>query len=164
MNGNKVPGAPSTALDAKIKEALETLRYISKQLQTMSNDYFLALLREFTDRPFMNADASALFKTKRQTTWVRLKKMVELGLLEKRGHVYRVSPFSRRFVLALSNVTQALILGKDFVYDDESAKLLLMARDGVESLYARGRITQENYVWFRRRLEELIPEHAASSQ
>jgi hypothetical protein len=164
MNRSKGEGLPPTAWDVEVKEGLQTVKAFRSQLKAMSNEYWLTLLFDFADRPFMNADASALFGTKRQTTWVHLRKMVELGLLEKRGHVYRMSEFSVRFIVAVSNVFESLITGKELVYDEESVRFLSMARDGIESLYARGKVTQDDYVRYRNRVEELISKRVGSKQ
>ena len=78
-----------------------------------------------------------------------------MGLLEQRGHTYRVSPFAREFVSALSFTLRSVVTGAELRRDPEMLKSLSVAQQGVELLYDRGRIGKEEYAVHSAKLEEI---------
>ena len=70
--------------------------------------------------------------------------------------MYRVSPFARDFTSGLSSVLVGLMEGKAPRPSRESADALRVALEGVDILYAKGRLKQEEYSWDRKTIEELI--------
>jgi hypothetical protein len=71
--------------DASLKRDLEVIRYFAKQFRALSEGSVLDLLERFEVKPFMNADVRSLFGSKRQTAWMRLSRLTDAGLVEKRG-------------------------------------------------------------------------------
>ena len=117
----------------------------------------LRLLGEFETGPFTNSEARVPLGMKRQAAWKRLARLSETGLVEKRGHSYRVSSFAKDFVLASSNTLQSLILGKELAprsrASDSTSKAAL---EGLEVMYAKGRLSEDEYRGHRKALQEML--------
>jgi RecB family exonuclease len=75
---------------------IEVIRYFRTQLRAISDAPVLELVEKFGDRSFMNAEVRTIFGSKRQTAWARLARLTEAGMVQKRGHVYRISPFTEK--------------------------------------------------------------------
>jgi hypothetical protein len=142
----------SEAGDPEFNRNLMVLEHFRYQLEALSDKTTLELLRSFQDRPFMNAEARQVLGTRRQTTWARLSALTQLGLIQKRGHVYRLSPFTRDFVNLAGFTFHGLMTGERRLVSAESAKALEAAGKGLEVLFSKGRLTQEEYSSFSRAL------------
>src|SRR4029077_18947796 len=81
---------------------VELLRYFRHQLETLSDDKALEIIKTFGSTSFKNSQARPLLGTTRQAAWWRLSRLVELGFLEKRGYSYKVSPSAVGLIGALS--------------------------------------------------------------
>lgn len=144
------------AEDARLGKDLEVVRYFRGQFRLISDGMVLDLLERFETKPFMNAEARAIFGNKRQTTWIKLARLVEAGLVQKRGHVYRVSPFAHEFVRGASSVLKHLMTGEELSSPRADGELLQTALEGVEMLYSKGKIGQEVYFRYRKAVEETL--------
>jgi len=100
----------------------------------------------------MNADVRNIFGSKRQTAWVRLSRLADAGMVEKRGHIYRVSPFASEFVKDAANILRHLMLGEE-VSTTVDRDVLKVALEGVEALYSKGKLSQNDYFRYRKALE-----------
>lgn len=147
--------APSV-MDSKdarpLKRDIEVIRYFGRQLGALSEGRVLDLLERFEGKPFMNAEIREVFGSKRQTAWAKLSHLVEAGLIVRRGHVYRVSPFTAAFVSDAASVLRHLMLGTEAprTFDKDVIRIAL---EGAESLYSKGKLSQDEYFRFRKSLE-----------
>ena len=85
------------------KESLQLVRHFGRQFDALSDGSTLRLFDAFFGTPFTNGEVRALFGVNRQATWIRLSELLQLGLIEKRGHTYRVSAFTNKFVFAVAD-------------------------------------------------------------
>src|SRR5712691_5240963 len=139
-----------------VKESLQLVRHFKLQFHALSDEATLRLLETFLGSPFTNGEVRALFGVNRQATWVRLSELVQLGLVEKRGHTYRVSPFTNEFVCAVADTLRGMLTGGQApVRDAASADLLRLAGQGIEALYVKGKIQQQEYFEYMKKLGEL---------
>jgi hypothetical protein len=151
----KKQGDSGTHQDSNLK--LQVLGHFRLQIGALSDQRTLELLASFGESPFTNSEARSFLQVKRQATWKHLARLVQLGLLEKRGHVYRVSRFTKDFLSATSSTFIGLMTGvRTPVTDQKSVETLQTALDGIEALYAKGRLRQEDYRRHRKILEEII--------
>ena len=139
-----------------LKEGLQLVGHFRLQFHALSDESTLRLLDTFVGTPFTNGEVRALFGVNRQATWVRLSELVQLGLVEKRGHTYRVSPFTNEFVCTVADTLRGLLTGvKAPIRDAASADLLRLAGQGIEALYVKGKIQQQEYFEYMKKLGEL---------
>ena len=139
-----------------LKQSLQLVRHFRLQFQALSNESTLRLLDAFLGTPFTNGEVRALFGVERQATWTRLSELVQLGLVEKRGHTYRTSPFANQFLCAVADTLRSLLTGGEpLPRDAASADILSLAGQGVEALYAKGKIQQREYYEYMRKLGEV---------
>jgi hypothetical protein len=132
---------------------LEHFRY---QLEALSDKTTLELLKSFQDKPFMNGEARQVLGTRRQTTWARLATLTQLGLIQKRGHIYRLSPFTRDFVNLAGSIFHGIMTGERRSVSPESTKALEAARQGLELLFSKGKLSQDEYSRHSRALAVMI--------
>ena len=142
--------------DTRLKKDLEVVRYFREQFRSISDGMVLDLLERFEAKPFMNAEARAIFENKRQTTWLKLANLVATGMVQKRGHVYRVSPFAHKFVGCAASVLKHLMTGTELSSAQADGGLLRIALEGVEMLYSKGKLSQEDYFRYKRAVEETM--------
>jgi hypothetical protein len=140
--------------DISIKRDLDVIRYFTKQFRALSDGPVLDLLERFEAKPFMNADVRMILGSKRQTAWMKLSRLADAGMVEKRGHLYRVSPFASEFVRDAASVLRHLMLG-DEVSTVVDKGVLRVALEGVEVLYSKGKLGQNDYFRYRKALEEM---------
>jgi len=142
---------------AAFEQGLEVLRHFRNQVALLGDSRTLEVLGFVGPEPFTNGDAREVLAVKRQASWKRLSQMCEAGLIQKRGHSYRITPFTREFVESLSSALASLITGKPPArLDQASLKSLEAALEGLEALYARGRLTQEEYLGHRTNVRGMI--------
>lgn len=137
-----------------MKRDLDVIRYFTKQFGALSEGPVLDLLERFETKPFMNAEVRGIFGAKRQTAWMKLSRLLDAGLVVKRGHVYRVAPFTAEFVKGASNVLRHLMLGVEAPARVDG-NVMRVALEGVEALYTKGKLSQEEYFRYRKSLEGL---------
>ena len=138
-----------------VRESLQLVRHFRLQFHALSDEATLRLLETFLGTPFTNGEVRALFGVNRQATWARLSELVQLGLIEKRGHTYRVSSFTNEFVSTVAETLRSLLTGVPSVRDAASADLLRLAGQGIEALYVKGKIRQQEYFEYMKKLGEL---------
>jgi hypothetical protein len=139
-----------------LKESFQLVRHFRLQFHALSDEATLRLLETFLGTPFTNGEVRALFGVNRQATWAHLSELVQLGLIEKRGHTYRVSPFTNDFVSTVADTLRSLLTGdQPPVRDAASADLLRLAGQGIEALYVKGKIQQQEYFEYMKKLGEL---------
>ncbi len=115
-------------------------------LAVLSDGSLLDLISLANTAPITNSDARELLKLTRNGAWRWLSKLVELGLLEKRGQAYRTSPYAKSLVKALSITYRSIVSGRPPQTENPAwLSLLKMAREGLEVLHARGRIERPDY-------------------
>ena len=128
------------------------VRHFRPHLEAISDAKALDLLYlAQVNETITNADVRSALHTKRGGAWVWLARPTELGLLEKRGHTYRASDYSRELVACVSQVFRGAVRGEfPESFGNGTARsippeLFTIAAEGVEALYERGRITQEEH-------------------
>ncbi len=141
--------------DIVFNRNLMVLEHFRYQLAALSDEKTLELFRSFQGKPFMNAEARSVLGTRRQATWSKLATLVELGLVQKRGHVYRMSPFARDFVTLAAATLQGLATGERPTVPGNASEALRSAQEGLELLYSKGKLRQDEYSRYRRELEVL---------
>jgi hypothetical protein len=113
--------------------------------------------------PVTNEDARAVLKVGRRGTYYWLSELTRLTMLEKKGQRYRASPYSKALMMAVSTVFGSLVMGK--IPEPQVAAIhgknalgwntvLQTATEGLELLYARGRIDESE----RMRRQKIIDE------
>ena len=145
------------------KAALETLtqdialvKHFRDHIAAISDLENLDLLSLAATKPITNAQARAVFKSGRNGAWLRLSNLVRLGMLEKRGQFYRASPYASSLLYATSLTFRSVL--NDIVPSVAPGvlpRLLEIAREGLEFLYARGKIEQHEYAERLRFLREV---------
>jgi hypothetical protein len=132
------------------------LKHFREHLAILSEPRLLELLSLANTMPVTNKDARVLLKVGRNGAYYWLGNLVRLGMLEKRGQTYRVSPYSMSLVAAASLTFRSLVSGKmpqvattttavlPTTREDVAAwtTILQTASEGLELLYSRGRIDQ----------------------
>ena len=104
----------------------------------------------------MNAEARTVFGGRRQTTWGWLAWLTDVGLVQKRGHVYRVSPFAREFVRASASVLKHMVTGEAMPVEEADRVALQSATEGIEIMYAKGKLSQDDYLRHKTRIQEMM--------
>ena len=138
---------------------LELLRYFRRQLGALSDEKTLNLFRTFESSPFTNGRARPLLGTSRQAAWERLSRLVELGFLEKRGHLYKVSPFAKAFISVSSAAVRSLLTNKVLAENRSAAnELVSLATKGLELMYAKGLIQPVDLARYQRLLAQIAKE------
>ena len=99
-------GQPEASTDA-FKQGLEVLRHFRSQVEALGDPRTLDLLSSVGPEPFTNGDAREALSMKRQASWKRLARLSEVGLLQKRGHSYRVAPFTSRQLTAFPHLPRS---------------------------------------------------------
>jgi hypothetical protein len=146
---------PSNRASPNFSQGLAVLAHFKVQLLMLGDQKTLRLLEEFEGQPFTNGEAKQILEMKRQTTWKHLAQLTEAGLVEKRGHTYRVSRFTSDFVGNLSASLRSTLMGTEMPRSDAMKEVLRTASQGVEILYARGKIDEREYSDYCKTLEEL---------
>jgi hypothetical protein len=144
---------------AKFSQNLELIRHFREQFAVLSDAKAVEMLKVLGSSSFRNYEARALLGTSRQATWERLSRLVELGFLEKRGHVYKVSPYAKALVSASSSALRGLLTNKVLVENRSAAnELLSLATQGLELMYAKGLIQPVEQARYQRLLAGLAKE------
>jgi len=139
------------------RQGLEVLQHFRTQLRILADAKTLELLSSMGPEPFTNGDARSVLLVKRQASWKKLAQLTEAGLTQKRGHSYRIAPFTHAFVEALSALTVSLLMGKEVTAVPPASKLSLeVALRGLEALYEKGKLSQDEYSRHRSAVEEMI--------
>ncbi len=142
---------------------VELLRYFRRQLEVLSDDKALDIIKTFGSTSFTNRQARPLLGTTRQGAWRRLVRLVELGFLEKRGHTYRVSPSAGGLIGAVCSAFRGLLTFKLLLENRTAAEeVLQLAKQGVELMYAKGMIQPSDVSRHQKMLADLERELKAS--
>ena len=141
--------------DLSFDRQLMVLEHFRHQLSAVSEVTTLELLRAFQDKPFMNAEARAVLGAKRQATWSKLALLVSLGFLWKRGHMYRLTPFAKEFVVSAAATLQGLVVGERPAISADASEALKVAAEGLDLLYSKGRLSQSDYAKYGKALGEM---------
>ena len=150
------PDEPRTTLDAFL-QGLEVLEYFRVQTGLLSDKRILSLLKSLSAEPFTNRDARETLGVRRQASWKTLSLLAGAGLIEKRGHSYRVTLFARDFVLGLSTTLTGVLTGRSLTPTTPGSKEALRASlEGLEALYAKGRLGQADYSRYKTVVEEMF--------
>lgn len=139
------------------QQGLDALHHFRSQMTLLSDAGTLALLGSLRNEPFTNGDAREILLVRRQASWKRLAQLVESGLIQKRGHSYRIAPFTNEFVSALSSTFTGVLTGKSpTAIPPASRETLVVALEGLETLYAKGRLSQADFSRHKAAVEEMI--------
>jgi hypothetical protein len=135
---------------------VELLRYFRRQLEVLSDDKVLDIIKTLGTASFTNRQARPLLGTTRQGAWKRLDSLVELGFLEKRGYIYRVSPSAASLIGAVCSALRDLLTFKVLTENRSPAQeALQLAKQGVELMYAKGMIQPADVSRHQKVLAEL---------
>ncbi len=135
------------------EKGIELLSHFRAQLRALSDARTLEILKSFGSRAFMNREVRERLGGKRGTTWAMLSRLVQLGLLEKRGHTYAVSPFAKDFTSAIALTFRGLLTNSEITVPTPAiVTALRLASQGVELLYSKGKIAESEYFEFRKAL------------
>ena len=104
----------------------------------------------------MNAEARTVFGGRRQTTRGWLARLTDVGLVQKRGLVFRVSPFAREFVRASASVLKHMVTGEAMPVEEADRVALQSAAEGIEIMYAKGMLSQDDYLRPKTRIQEMM--------
>lgn len=148
-----------------IRQDIALLMHLRPHLQALSDPTTLQLLSLAATTPITNVELSRSMGKTRHAVWYQLQKLKQLGLLEKVGHDYRVSPYAMNLIEAAGLALRAVVNGKLPRVENPappSADLpavLKWARLGVESLYDHGGSQAERDEQLRtiQKLEAAIP-------
>jgi hypothetical protein len=146
-----------------MKQVIETvtqdialIRHFREHLAVLSDQRALDLLSLASVTQVTNKDVRDALKLRRAGAWVWLSKLTALGMLEKRGQSYRASPYTTNLISATSLVFRSVLNGKTPQLNTHAwSEALRLASDGVQMLYARGRIDQAEFTRQSRMLKEL---------
>jgi len=116
-----------------LKRDLEVIRYFTRQFGALSEGSVLDLLERFETKPFMNAEVRAVLGSKRQAAWMKLARLADAGMVVKRGHMYRVAPFTAEFVKGAAGVLRHLMLGTEISAPVDRGVLRVASRGGRRS-------------------------------
>lgn len=160
----------------RFNQSIILIKHFHEHIAILSRPSMLELLALANTMPITNQDVRALLKVTRNGALYWLSQLVALNLLEMRDHHYRPSPYCSALVHALSLTLRSVVSGRaPQVFEDvgmikltannRSSKrnaswpiLLELASQGLENLYARGRIDQSEYDSKSRLLNELSEE------
>jgi hypothetical protein len=146
----------TTEKASEVSRDAELLRYFRHQLEVLSDDKALEIMKTFGSASFTNRQARPLLRTTRQGAWFRLAGLVELGFLEKRGNSYRVSPSAGGLMAAVSTAFRGLLTSKVLLENKVVAEeVVRLARQGVELMYAKGMIQPADVSRHQKMLAEL---------
>ena len=87
--------------DPTFRDNVELIKHFRNQFAELSNERTLELLSISNLEPFTSKDARFVFKVTKQAISRRMSRLVQLGLLERKGHVYRATTDCRRMVDSL---------------------------------------------------------------
>jgi hypothetical protein len=130
-----------------ITQDIALLRHLRSHLAALSDDTSLQLLSLAGSVPITNSEVSSTTGKNRNVTWYQLAKLTKLGMLDKRGNKYRISPYALNLIEAAALTFRAVVNGKmpKVESSDGRQDLLRIASEGTESLYLRGTIDQAEY-------------------
>jgi DNA-binding transcriptional ArsR family regulator len=130
-----------------LDQDLALIGHLEAHLAAISDPTSRLLLSLASAVPITNSDVSRAGGKSRNTTWYQLSKLTGLGMLEKRGHHYRTSPYAVNLIQAAATTFRAVVNGKmpQAGGTAEWSTILKIAAEGTESLYVRGTIDQEEY-------------------
>jgi len=138
-----------------LNQDLALIGHLEAHLAAISDPTSRRLLSLASTVPITNSDVSRAGGKSRNTTWYQLSKLTRLGMLEKRGHQYRVSPYAVNLIQAAAITFRAVVNGKMPEADRKEGssagsmsmlrEVIAIAREGLEAQYERGRLTQEDY-------------------
>jgi hypothetical protein len=145
--------------DRRYRNSLELLAAFREQFEALCDADTLRILGNLCSDRFTNADVRALLSSHRQTSWVKLSRLSRAGIIEKRGHSYRVSSYTKEMVVGLSAALANLVALRELSDDPEVSKLFRLASEGIDVLYDRGRLGQEEYMRTKEIMEEVMSKH-----
>jgi hypothetical protein len=146
----------SSSIDS-LTQDIALVKHFRDHISALSDPRILDLLSVASARPVNNADARAILKLGRTGAWFWLDRLNKLSMLDKKTtQLYRTSAYSSDLVYALSLTLRSVLNGRiPKVEDNHEAflEILRLASDGLEILYERGRIEQDEYDKKRRTLK-----------
>lgn len=136
-----------------LDQDLALIGHLEAHLAAISDPTSRLLLSLASTVPITNSDVSHAGGRSRNTTWYQLSKLTRLGMLEKRGHHYRTSPYAVHLVQAAAVTFRAVVSGKmpetelnqDLSENNTTIppEVLGYAEEGVKVMYERGLLTQD---------------------
>ncbi len=139
-----------------VTQDLALIRHFREHLYALSDEKVIDLLSIATIKPVNNTDARSVFRVGRAGAWFRLSRLVDLGMLEKRGQAYRASQYSEKLIEAISVTFQSVLTGRAPQLQSPGwTEALRLASDGARMSYERGKVDQAEYTRLCRMLKEL---------
>jgi hypothetical protein len=129
------------------------------QFEALCDSDNLRILGGLGSERFTNSDVRSLLGSHRQTSWVKLSRLASAGLVEKRGHSYRIPQYTRNLVVALSTALANLVALRELSDEPEASKLFRVASEGIDMLYSKGRLEQGEYERTKEMLEGLMAKY-----
>jgi len=129
-----------------VSQDIALVKHFRDHLAALSDQRVLDLLSLAAAEPITNTEARSVLKVERNVAWIYLSRLVQLGMLDKRGQVYRASDYAADLLSATSLTFRSVLNGKVPEVDPgRLPNLLALARQGADLLYERGKIDQEEY-------------------
>ncbi|HEV2138126.1 MAG TPA: hypothetical protein VGR53_04740 [Nitrososphaerales archaeon] len=143
----------------RYENGLELIASFRMQFKALCDSDNLRILGNLGSERFTNADVRSLLGSHRQTSWVKLSRLMGAGLVEKRGHSYRIPRYARELVVALSTALANLVAIRELSDEPETSKLFRLASEGIDMLYGKGRLDQGEYERAKEMLEGLTAKY-----
>ena len=129
-----------------MSQDIALVKHFRDHLAALSDQRVLDLLSLAAAEPITNTEARSVLKVERNVAWIYLSRLVQLGMLDKRGQVYRASDYAADLLSATSLTFRSVLNGKVPEVDPgRLPNLLALARQGADLLYERGKIDQDEY-------------------
>jgi hypothetical protein len=144
-------------LDKKIlalKENLDVIRHFRIPIRTIMDEPAFRLFSSLDLEVFTNSDVRVSLGTTRKRTWLLLARLVEAGLIEKRGHSYRIVPSTFGLANTMARSLHGLLTGKPAPDSSISAAMMKLGPEFIEWAYTKGKIDRTEYVQYERQLKE----------
>lgn len=140
-------------LHRRYLNGLELIFSFRHQFAALCDADNLKVLREVGPEWFTNTNVREILGSERQSSWVRLSRLCRAGLVEKRGHSYRIPRYTLDFVEAVARTLAGLTSLEELSADSELSGLFRVASEGIDLLYGKGRISQPEYAKAKDTLE-----------
>ncbi len=139
-----------------LKENLDVIKHFRAPIELLVNEKTLRILSLVDSEVFTNSEARKFFAIKRKSIWLILAGLAENGLVEKRGHVYRITPTTFNLANVLAVSLRGLMTGRPVQNTNLSGLLSKIGPQFIEWAYAKGKIDREELAQYERELKESV--------
>lgn len=144
-------------MDKKIigfKENLATIRPFRSTFAALADESVLRLLTGLDSDGLDNDTVRMVLGVSRKRAWLLLVKLVELGIVQRRGHHYTVSSTTFEMAHAFSLALHGLVGGTQIADSGLSGLMTTMGHDFIEWAYTKGKIDRTQYLEYEKQLKE----------